>query len=72
MPHGGTDQLMHLLRIGKPDLSFGRMHVDVDPLRLDIEKKHKERNMALGEEGTVSIDNGMLHSAILDRSTIDE
>ena len=66
------NQLVDLLVIGKPDLSFSRMHVDIDPLGLDIKKEHKQRSMALREKRTVAIHNRMLHGAVFDRPAIDE
>jgi hypothetical protein len=72
MAHSRTNQLVDLLVIGKPDLSFSRMHVDIDPLGLDIKKEHKQRSMALREKRTVAIHNRMLHGAVFDRPAIDE
>ena len=63
---------MYLFRIGKPHFPFRRVHVDVDPMGFDIEKKHKEGHMTFREEGAVPIDDRMLYRAVFDRPAIDE
>src|SRR6185295_5745849 len=56
----------------KTDLSFRGMHVDIEPIRLDIQKEHKCRVMPFGKKRSVPIHDRMKHGRIADRTPVHE
>src|SRR5437588_9738452 len=61
---------MKRFRFRKTDFSLCGVHVDIEPIRLDIEKEHKCRVMPFGKKRSVPIHDRMKHGRIADGTPV--
>ena len=67
-----TDRTMNRFGVRKPDFSFGRMHIHINPPGVYVQKEHEYRIVPLRQKGTIAVGKRVEHRGILDRSPIDE
>ena len=59
-------------RIAKADFALGRMHVDVDPRRIDLEKQHEGRMPFLMQHVVKRLADGVGDQAVAHEAPVDE
>ncbi len=66
------DQAAHQGRIAEPDLGLGRVDVDVDEQRVDLEEQHRRRVAVAGQEVGIGAAQGALQQPVAHRAAVDE
>jgi hypothetical protein len=56
----------------EPDFPLGRVHIDVDFGRIDFDEEAGDRVAAFHQHGVVSLEEGVIETAILDGPTVHE
>ena len=72
MSQGPDDQAAHQRRVAEAHLGLGRVDVDVDVERVDLEEQHRRRMPVAGEEVGVGPAQGALQQPVLHRAAVDE
>ena len=65
-------KLVQRARIAKPDLDLGRMHVDVDACRVQLEKQHERRMPFLVQHVVKSLADCVSNQAVAHEAPVDE
>ena len=66
------DEIVYLPGVSEADLGFGRMDVDVNPLRRQSHRQHKGRVTTVVEHVAVCPPHGMVDEVVAHRAPVDE
>ncbi len=58
--------------VAKAHFLLGRMHVDVDQGRVDVDEEHRHRITPLHQQVAVALHDGVLYDAVADVAAVDE
>ena len=66
------NELVHRARVAEAYFGFGGMHIDVDQLRVDVEKQHKRRVTVVMQYVGIGLADGMSDHLVAHAATVDE
>ena len=67
-----VNEIVHGSSVTEAHLVFSRMHVDVDPARIQRQEQHKGREPSMVKDVGVSLFDGVSDGFVANRTAVDE
>ena len=70
--HRLADELVHVVRPGEAHFVLGRVHVDIHLVAGNIDKQHRQGELAFHQALGIALEKGVLHQAVAHAAPVDQ